>query len=68
MSKLTIVEHDWEHLYTQFKALTGGQVICMMHKRTKKFIYLDIKLNRLLSKNEAVIFRADVTGIHFINP
>ena len=68
MSNLTIAKHDWEHLYTQFKALTGDPVICMMHKRTRKFIYLDIKLNRLLSKQEAVVFRPDVTGIHIIHP
>jgi len=63
---LAIVKHDWEHLYTQFKNPTGDPVICMVHKVTKKFIYFDIKSNRLLSKQEALIFRPDVTGIHSV--
>lgn len=66
MSKLAIVERNWEHLYTQFKNTTGDPVICMVHKRTKKFVYLDIKSNQLLSKQEALMYRADVTGIHLI--
>jgi hypothetical protein len=66
MSKLAIVGHNWDHLYTQFKSPTGDPVVCMVHKQTKKFVYFDIKSNRLLSKQEAVIFRADVTGIHLI--
>jgi len=68
MSKLEIVERDWEHVYTQFKNKAGDPVLCLMHKRTKKFVYLDIRLNRLLTKNEALIYRPDVTGIHVIYP
>lgn len=64
MSKLARVERDWEHLYTQFKAGTEDRVMCLMHKRTKKFVYFDIKLNRLLTKSEALIYRPDVTGFH----
>jgi hypothetical protein len=66
MSKLDIFKRDWEHLYTQFKSPTGDPVLCMMHKRTKKFAYFDIKSNRVLSKQEALIFRPDVTGIHIV--
>jgi len=40
----------------------------MMNKETKKFIYFDVKLNRMLSKQEAMIYRPDVTGIHFTHP
>ena len=67
MSKLVIKEGNWEHLYTQFKFSTGDPVICMVHKQTKKFVYFDIKSNRLLSKQEAMLFRPDVTGIHLIH-
>jgi hypothetical protein len=66
MSKLVILERNWEHLYTQFKDKTGEPVICMVHKQTKKFVYFDISSNRLLSKQEALKYRADVTGIHLI--
>jgi len=66
MSKLAIDERDWEHLYSQFKAGTGDKVMCLMHKQTKQFIYFDMKLNRLLSKNEALLYRPDVTGLHVI--
>lgn len=68
MSKLAIVERNWEHLYTQFKNPTGDPVICMVHKGTQKFVYFDIKSNRLLSKQEALMYRADATGIHLIHP
>ena len=67
MSKLEeIVERDWEHLYTQFKHATGDRVICLMHKRTKKFVYYDMKLSRLLTKQEALLYRPDVTGLHCV--
>ena len=68
MSKLDIVARDWEHLYAQFKNPKGDLVVCMMHKKTKKFVYFDIKLNRLLSKKEALMYRVDATGIHLIRP
>jgi hypothetical protein len=67
MGKLKLVKSNWEHLYTQFKNPTGDPVICMVHKITKKFIYFDIKSKRVLSKQEALIFRPDVTGIHLIS-
>lgn len=58
------LEREWEHLYTQFKYLTGGSVICLMHRETKKFVYFDVQQNRFLSKQEALIYRVDATGIH----
>jgi hypothetical protein len=59
-------EGSWEHVYTQFKNPDGDRVLCMMHKETKKFVYFDVKLNRVLTKREALVFRADVTGLHVI--
>lgn len=56
------VDNNWEHIYTQFKHLTGEPVVCMMHKETKKFAYFDVQLNRVLSKKEALIYRVDATG------
>jgi len=64
MGKLTVVDRNWEHLYTQFKNPAGDPVMCMIHKVPKKFVYFDLKSNRLLTKQEAVTYRADVTGIH----
>jgi hypothetical protein len=59
-----ISAHDWTHLYTQFKGPEGDPVLCMVHNTTKKMIYFDVKANRLLTKQEARPFRADVTGLH----
>ena len=67
MSNSAKEEHCWEHLYTQFKNPEGDQVQCMVHTITKKLVYFDVKSNRILSKQEALIFRADVTGIHIIH-
>ena len=64
MSRSTKAQNNWEHIYTQFKNNNGDPVLCMMNKITKKLIYFDIKSNRILSKQEALIFRPDVTGIH----
>ena len=38
----------------------------MMHKETKKLVCFDVKLNRVLTKQEALVFRADVTGLHVL--
>ena len=57
-------EGCWEHLYTQFKNPEGDKVLCMVHKVTKKLVCFDVKLNRVLTKREALAFRADVTGLH----
>lgn len=66
MDKINGQEGSWEHIYTQFKNQAGDQVMCMMHKETKSFVYFDVKLNRVLTKREALAFRADVTGLHVI--
>jgi hypothetical protein len=68
MGNLAKVDHNWEHLYTQFKAPTGDPVVCMVHKETKKFVYFDVQLNRVLSKQEALLYRVDVTGKHLAHP
>ncbi|MEI7841821.1 MAG: hypothetical protein WCI39_02215 [Gallionellaceae bacterium] len=62
MGKSEIVEQNWDQLYTQFKTPTGDPVVCMVHKKTKKCVYFDVKLNRLLSKQEALISTVDITG------
>lgn len=62
MSKSDKELHEWEQLYTQYKNPEGDSVVCMIHKRTKKSVYFDSKLNRLLSKNEARMFKLDLTG------
>ena len=67
MGKPAVADPNWEHLYTQFKNSAGDPVMCMVHKVTKEFLYVDIKSNKLLSKQEAVKYRADVTGIHCIH-
>ena len=62
MSKLDKEPHEWEQLYTQYKNSSGDAVVCMIHKRTKKSVYFDAQLNRLLSKKEARMFKLDLTG------
>lgn len=64
MSKPAKVNNEWEHLYTQFKHLSKDPVLCMVNKRTKKLVYFDVKLNKVLSKKEALNYRVDVTGLH----
>jgi hypothetical protein len=64
MSKFIKGNHEWEHLYTQFKHSGKEPVLCMVNKRTKKLAYFDVTLNKVLSKKEALIYRADVTGLH----
>lgn len=66
MSKSENKMKDWEHLYTQFKSAGQERVLCMMHKETKKLAYFDTVSNRFLSKQEARVFRLDVTGVHVI--
>jgi hypothetical protein len=64
MKKISEGNHEWEHLYTQFKYSSKDPVMCMVHTRTKKLVYYDVTLNRILSKQEALNYRADVTGLH----
>ncbi len=66
MSKLDKLDKDWEHVYTQFKNVNQDQVLCLMNSRTRKMVYYDVKLNRILSKRESYLYRPDVTGIHVI--
>lgn len=68
MGNLDKIDPNWEHLYTQYNNSTGYPVVCMVHKLTKKFIYFDVQLNRVLSKQEALAYRVDVTGKHFAHP
>ena len=68
MGNLDKLEQNWEHLYTQFKISTGGTIVCMVHNKTKKLVYFDVELKRFLSKQEALMYRADVTGRHLIQP
>ena len=62
MSILDKMDGIWEHLYTQFRNVAGDQVLCLMNRETKEFIYVDVKANRILSKQEAMAFRVDGTG------
>ena len=64
MAKLIKSHNEWDHLYTQFKHGSKDPVLCMVHKKTKKFTYFDVKLNKMLTKQEALNYRADVTGLH----
>jgi len=66
MANLDKLKQNWEHLYTQFKIQTGGTVVCMVHNQTRKHVYFDVQLQRFLSKQEAMMYRADVTGRHLI--
>ena len=66
MDILDRAEGCWEHVYTQFKNPGGDRVLCMMHKETGQFLYFDVKLNRVLTKQEAFVFRVDVTGLNTI--
>ena len=68
MGNLDKLEQNWEHLYMQFKIQTGGTVVCMVHNQTKKHVYFDVELKRFLSKQEALMYRADVTGRRLIYP
>jgi len=56
------MDGSWKLLYTQFKNPAGDEVLCLMHKETRKFMYFDVKLNRVLTKQEAMSFRVDGTG------
>lgn len=66
MNDMEKLERDWEHIYTQFKGSTEDGVLCFMHKQTRQFVYLDSKLKRFLTKQEASKYRLDATGLHAI--
>lgn len=68
MGKLDQIGNSWEQLFAQYKNQTGDSVVCMVNKQTKKRIYFDIQLNRILSKKEAARFTIDLTGQFMIHP
>ena len=55
MGNLSTIERDWKPLCTEtlFQLPTEHPLICMEHKKTKERAYFDIKLDRLLSQQEA---------------
>jgi hypothetical protein len=64
MNILDKMEGNWEPLYTQYRNVEGDQVLCLMNKETKEFVYFDVKQSRVLTKKEARAFRVDRTGLH----
>jgi hypothetical protein len=62
MGKLDKIEDEWEQLFMQYKDSTGDPVVCMVNKSSKKRLYFDVKLNRLLSKQEASRYTIDLTS------
>ena len=68
MGKLDRITNTWEQLFVQYKNQTGDSVVCMVNKQTKKRIYFDIKLDRILSKREALLYTIDLTGKFLIQP
>ena len=62
MGKLDSIANGWEQLFAQYKYENGGAVVCMVNKQTKKRIYFDLELNRILSKREATRYTIDLTG------
>lgn len=68
MGKLDRIKNGWEQLFVQYKNQTGDSVVCMINKQTKKRIYFDIKLDRILSKKEALLYTIDLTGKFLILP
>ena len=62
MEILDKASYEWEQLFTQYKTQAGDTVVCMIHKDTKKRVYYDAQLNRVLSKNEAKRYSLDLTG------
>lgn len=68
MGKLDKIENSWEQLFVQYKNQIGDSVVCMVNKRTKKRIYFDTKLDRILSKREALLYTIDLTGKFLILP
>ena len=67
MGKLDRLVYGWEQLFAQYKNQTGDAVVCMVNKRTKKRIYFDVQLNRVLSKREASRYTIDLTGKYVVH-
>ncbi|MDP2804677.1 MAG: hypothetical protein Q8O24_01930 [Gallionellaceae bacterium] len=55
MANLDTLKQEWEPLCedSPYTIPTERPVICMEHKKTKEHAYFDIKLDRLLSPQEA---------------
>jgi hypothetical protein len=55
MENLAKIKQEWEPLSTDslYEIPTERPVICMEHKQTKDRAYFDVKLDRLLSPQEA---------------
>lgn len=55
VGNLEVIKQEWEPICTEdmFQIPTERPVICMEHKRTKEHAYYDVKLDRLLSPQEA---------------
>jgi hypothetical protein len=53
---------DWEQLFMQYKNQAGDLVACFINKQSKKRVYFDMKLNRVLSKREAFRYTIDLTS------
>lgn len=68
MGKLDRITNRWEQLFVQYKNQTGDSVVCMVNKQTKKRIYFDTRLDRILSKKEALFYTIDLTGKFLIHP
>jgi len=62
MGKLDRIGNSWEQLFEQHKNQAGDSVVCLVNSHTKKRIYFDVQLNRLLSKKEATRYTIDLTG------
>lgn len=55
MSNLTEIEKFWMPLCSEtlLEIPTDHPLLCMVHKRTRERAYFDIKMDRLLSQQEA---------------
>ena len=55
MRDMNNLDHNWQPLCRDslFEIPSERPVICMEHKQTKQHAYYDVKLERLLSEQEA---------------
>jgi len=66
--KMGNLKNDWEQLFRQKKNQSGGSIVCMVNRQTRKRIYFDMELNRVLSKKEALHYSIDLTGQFVVFP
>jgi hypothetical protein len=67
MANLDVLKQEWEPLCEDslYTIPTERPVICMEHKQTKEHAYFDVKLDRLLSPQEAFdVLRGYNFGLH----